>query len=1045
MGQPDRISNLYSKKYKLKKFQEEKIMFKAKKLLKRCMALCLTSLMVLSFATAMVSAENTYVYTCDFSKGGYNKIDPDCGLSWSKNNWNNNLVAGQYTNKWDETGIFGGSKVKNNFGLLISPALSSGQSSQLMLGISDGLMKVTEASPVITAEFSMLVRGDFDKVTYSQASPYSDGKHFTITGDGTITSNGTVVAANMLNKWITFAITTQYQTASSVVSTLYLNGKAICNINGAPATSTNWYKFLQITKAEEGSSRPGTGLMAFDDFKLYTRAYEGANAFVYNTNTNDIKINENESVIAWDGAKTVSEIASSIECVDSVSVFASEEYGTALGSGATIPDGAIVLLKKGNFHRYLTVSTVLPLEYIQNINFTGYSGNNLRTGPEGWWIICQERGKGYPTFSYKGGIGKKADDDICAYIYVDKANETDTFRQGGMQVLGTKLPLSADNPVVTMEMSVFTEGSFAQAYWEQGGTWGLNLKITDDGLVYLNDAVINRGKPAQWHRFAITYKYIKATGDSSASASQTLYYNGKEVTTVTNAAILNNTYFKWMINNNKTDSFGRLAIDDYKYYNRAYDEENSFDYSFKAGFTPVEETCSIIPEGTKTVADLKANAQNVDSVTVYSDATYATELDDNSNLAVGNIVVLKKGSFVRYLTVANNIYENNFNNNEVLSTADLNGSMTVSNQKSVIYSKDIEDGYTIMTGSMTTAGMAGRFEIGGVHSFGASYKDKGTVPPAATIEFSALTGGKGTLKFEGRPFYKLDGETEIVKGNHPIFTISEEGKASVDNADNKIAHLGKNQWVRVALSVYPETNQYDLYINDEKFVDKAYIDGKENAKFYGYEWLSTIAAVSEAGSTNMAIDDIVVYNGSYRSDAENSATLTSDDIIIENNNIYLDDASMDISDFYSMVACDGEYKVYTDSIFTTEAEDEIQTGDTVMTISQNGLVRKYYNVLKNALVTDENITLTITNGKYVASVNASAPESMNKKGSLIIAVYKNGVLANVNTDSKKISGKTSYQISLNASGETGETAKAIFVNNINDITPYIPSTVYPNN
>ena len=273
----------------------------------------------------------------------------------------------------------------------------------------------------------------------------------------------------------------------------------------------------------------------------------------------------------------------------------------------------------------------------------------------------------------------------------------------------------------------------------------------------------------------------------------------------------------------------------------------------------------------------------------------------------------------------------------------------------------------------------------------------------------------------------------------------------------------KNQWYRVAITYYTKECKYDLYINGIKVADKEWASSNDKyfdsdkydlTGFYWFQLQPSYDAKASGGvrSGRALVDDIVSYRGTYYDDPGNTAVLEAAGFTVDevNENIYIPE-NTDVSAVAESISYgDAAVGLFTDNTYRTPCEDFVSSGNVIVLTSPNGKVFKYYMVQSPEFKIDNEITLYVngemTNileaGELKAEINVYSPENQKLSGTLILAVYENGALKNIYTDEKSIAGDTAFSVSAVIESADNITAKAIFVDSLQSIKPYLASAPY---
>lgn len=579
------------------------------------------------------------------------------------------------------------------------------------------------------------------------------------------------------------------------------------------------------------------------------------------------------------------------------------------------------------------------------------------------------------------------------------------------------------------------------------------VKIENNIVTVLgNDTGIRCGKN-EWLRVAVEEHY-------TASDSK-VYINGVEIPVKIpsdmNNFILGNKWTKIAINYNAADGTaernGKLAVDNLKIYEGEYtlSESEKIEYSV-SGANYVSDYSLILCSGSENVEDI-LSAVNTENEKWMQVSHTNPERITSGNIQNGNVIVMRSadGKTFKYITVSTNpddafiskdgYYNKQFGNTDGLSMAwDTNGifGKTAADAKSLLLTAE----------NLSPNGGSDRYNFMGLPSSVFSTQ-------SFTAEFSvAASGDVDSLIFLNKSVFA----NHTDKGYVNVLAMSEKDGIIADHGNTYVMPFVKDRWYRIAVTYYPQTAQYDIYVNGTKYGEKLSL-GLDGGILKSFEWFQLQPVYNKIDSAELrngkaAVSDLLLYYGEYQDKAENKISVSSGLYNIDENlgKLYID-GNVDISDFTDNFVTNCEYRIYTDNTYSAEAED-ILPGEVVVVRSANGYSFKYYTI-ESASVTTDSLISTYVNGEesnmilndgdvLKAVVNMSAPAYLNKKGALVLAIYKNGALYDVAIDEKAIDGSTSFEISKQIELAVGMSAKAMFFDSVVSIKPYLSSAVFEN-
>lgn len=690
--------------------------------------------------------------------------------------------------------------------------------------------------------------------------------------------------------------------------------------------------------------------------------------------------------------------------------------------------------------------------------------------------------------SYRAGLGGRASSDYA--LVADMNNVAyGSEPQGGFLVpynLNQVLK-DIDGKTQTLEMSMLYGGDTdymqLQAYVATNpSTWSwLGVKVfvkVQDGVVYVLDQDTGiRCQKDEWLRVVIEEHY---------NAEQTkIYVNGQEIEHSLNGYILGNR--NWVQANGcftkastgEGTRSGYIAVDDVKIYSSAYAPtgEETVSYTLTNEFNSFnkDKETVYVPDGT-TLDTVLAAVTTAAERAVYSAHSNGTVISDTSAAAQdGNVVVFKSadGRSYDYLTIkigkppVEVIAYEPMSESTSFNSATGNAQFDVS-KPAGLYGKAATDYAYKLTlkddCKPATTDVSDRFAYmpavvnNNLHANGKVF----------TTEFSVA--GEGNFdSLQPIAFFTTTKLSDGQAGDDVFCTpVTMNKKDGVVVNGKKIMDFKDKQWYRVAVTWYPEDFAVDVYINGVEAA-KNYVfapgavDTLKISNFYGGAWANRLcwfalqqvynkneAAGAPEHNGSFAFDDTYIYYGEYDSNAKNAASLTSEAYKVDeaSGSIYIS-GTVEAGDFADAVTAVGDMTVYTDSTCTEEAE-ELTSGAVVVVKSENGFVYKYYTVLSpdtrvdniQYFVNGESSNIIEDNCTIKATVSAYAPAYAKLYGTLMLAVYENGVLTSVVTDPKAIDGETDFEASQEIKAAKGVTAKAMFWKTLTGAEPWTTAQTF---
>lgn len=248
---------------------------------------------------------------------------------------------------------------------------------------------------------------------------------------------------------------------------------------------------------------------------------------------------------------------------------------------------------------------------------------------------------------------------------------------------------------------------------------------------------------------------------------------------------------------------------------------------------------------------------------------------------------------------------------------------------------------------------------------------------------------------------QIDGKDERIN----VVTFTPQGEVK-DKTEEVVGRYRIGEWVRIGVSIYPNTNTVELRLNGKKVSGQSLFENTARKVVRFKVEQAFTCSETDPKSGVLSVDDWVVYQGSLRDPGYSGMELTSTDYKIYNDGrVIFIPYQMDQMGFYgalSGITGSAQPVIFTDSTLQEEigAEAMIQTGN-VLAVSDNKKNINYYWIAEGnpaqamvaALNDAEGNPLTLTGGQTV-SVNASlAFFRPAEKAAVVLAQYdENGAL-----------------------------------------------------
>ena len=625
-----------------------------------------------------------------------------------------------------------------------------------------------------------------------------------------------------------------------------------------------------------------------------------------------------------------------------------------------------------------------------------------------------------------------------AYSFYNAAD-----KQGVARTIEFSMLYGGDADSAVLQCKVSTN----QSNWKLWQTVYDFVKI-ENGIVTVNgkDTGVRCGKN-EWLRVAVEQYYN--------AEKINVYVNGVKISGAFSGYLLGNLWTKIALNYNAVsggtaERSGKFAVDNLKIYEGEYtpSDDEKIDYSV-SGVNYVSDISTILCSGSENAEDI-LSAVSTESEKWMQKSHTNSERVTSGKVQNGNVIVMRSadGKTYDYVTVSTDpdnaiiakdgYYTRKYGYNDALSMAW---------NESGVFGKTAADSKSLLLTAtdLSADGGADRYNF-------MSLPESVFSAESFTTEFSvAASGDVDKVTFINRSIF----ENHKDMGYKDVLSMSEDGGIVADHGGKYVMPFAKNRWYRVALTYYPQTAQYDLYINGTKCGDKLSLglDGGILKSFYWFQ-LQPSYGKSEIESRNgcVAVGDLLLYYGEYQDRAENKISVSSDVYKIDDEKIYID-GDVDMSDFADGFVTDNSFTVYTDSTYSEKAED-IVPGEIVVFRSKNGYSFKYYTIESaqvsvdsaiSTFVNGEDANMILADGDVVkASIKMTAPSYLGKKGVLVLALYKGGALADVVCDSKAVNGETTFEASLTIDSAQGASAKAMFLDEFGKIKPYVSAAEFIN-
>ena len=886
---------------------------------------------------------------------------------------------------------------------------------------------------------------------------FRDGKVYVADSDTGITATP--------NEWYRIVVKECYNAPDTRV---YVNGKEFNPGISGKILGNRWTQLMANVNASETTGTRDVSI-SIDDMKIYdtepspeTIEYTvSGDGITYIAARKGVFVSENTEVSAVLGAiNTTAEKY----IIDSLTSNTKKESGT-------VSEGDVVVLRSADKKtiEYLYVYTSSPVTVKTDYDFSDAAHIvNLANGGKIGDITIQRA-------QTDGTAGKETSDKTYTATASNIPNTTAgvvSFQPNYYDNVACH-PGGDNIPVRTMEVSLKYDENAAWTMIQsrisaEADNWNRDVVTAPEWVKFENGKIYVVGKdtglvakPNEWYRIAIEEHYN--------AADTRIYINGKEFNPGMEKYILGNMWTQIMSHIDKSEAADArnlsLSIDDLKIYDGTY-TPNTVEYTISGdGITYMAARKGLLVSGNKTVDDI-LSAVNTTAEKYMIDSLASNTKKESGTVSNGNVVILKSADkkTIEYLYVYTGredmiVDQDSFKES---STYTMFGETKYAGNgvATGIYGKAAND-YSY---DLKVTNLPKETESANRYNF---VPDNNLCDAEAfTREFSISGEGDfDVIKLVTRSYFTDSDGNSVLAYQEPLKLLADGdieagGRVLIDTM------FKEKQWYRVAMTVYPKQLRYDLYINGVKVV--------EHTETGDYGWLSTekdhcvpekynitsfawfnIQPVynadnsAESRNGHVYIDDTISYYGAYYEDAENDVEISSTEYKIDDYEGTITVPADTTIDSFAVNMDFGTSLpvIYTDNTYTAEVEDTLSDGNVLIAASENGLVRKYYTVKteKTDAFRCENIKTyvngvesnTLAVGTIKATVSMFVPSEMGEKaGSLIIAIYKNGVLQSAKMDEKKATGKLDFTITTNIEETEGVTVKAFFWDD--NIKPYVP-------
>lgn len=293
----------------------------------------------------------------------------------------------------------------------------------------------------------------------------------------------------------------------------------------------------------------------------------------------------------------------------------------------------------------------------------------------------------------------------------------------------------------------------------------------------------------------------------------------------------------------------------------------------------------------------------------------------------------------------------------------------------------------------------------------------------------------------------FDGDT---KKAVPLFRCMKNGDLSM-GVSGRVGTWSEKQWYRMAATVYQENDgtYMEIYLNGENMTNKQKVGEYSYCKRFKYLGLFPNAGGPYNGA--FAVDDFKIYSGVYTGETQKpQITSTSPLYTIDQEAGTLLMNQSETDNIYLLVKnkLQGSFTGYTAADCKTKIgnADKMKTGNILVAKNAAGTIFNYYKVIVLAGGNKPEIEI---NGKAAQAlgtgkVSASAYVSLDsgETATLVLACYKNGVLAELKTADASAQGLNILTAALDQllSDTKDVRIKAMLVDGLGSLRPLSESS-----
>ena len=282
----------------------------------------------------------------------------------------------------------------------------------------------------------------------------------------------------------------------------------------------------------------------------------------------------------------------------------------------------------------------------------------------------------------------------------------------------------------------------------------------------------------------------------------------------------------------------------------------------------------------------------------------------------------------------------------------------------------------------------------------------------------------------------------------------QNGALTITNSE-ETASYREGEWVRVAVSLYPGKDFYDVWLDGELVAQNVKL--ANNITNHYVNAIRFAVTAGESIGSIMAFDNVVLYTGAIKNSVAPSLVSRYEELAIvgQNNTITIRADALETENLTEYLNITAEtYVLYEDSSMTTVETYELSDGNILVIVKDN--IYKYYTLsIPSAGYYCENIALLDGSDEEISIYNMTPGvrsyqitnimnnTEQNESFTAVIAIYDESKLVGIGiSDTVTVLAGQTYNGSITAvanipEGLTNGSAKVFVINNLLQLKPII--------